>query len=472
MEEELSGTPGSRQSGETGLMRALWVFFSSMKTAIVLLLVLAVASVMGTVVPQGGPPEQYVEQYGRAKAAVILGLSLHDVFRSAWYSALLTLISTNLIVCTVNRFRVSWTRFFRPTVAATVKQIENMQVSERVAFSGSADGARDRAASALRSSGYLVRLDGDCVYGAKGRFGIWGPYLTHLSLLVIFAGYMLGNRLGFEGYALISEGSQVSSYFPADSQEMRPLGFDVKLLDFQIELDKDRSPSAYKSRLEVYEKGRRVVEKTIDVNHPLIYRGITFYQSDFGVDRLVLRVTRPDGGFDRIAVRMETASDAHGKQFVPELVPVEFMTGGRKWSLFVHDFAPDYVGPPRISASSLPVNPAAQVYVNENFEENRSDWKRIGWVSSGNPGEYKGHKVELERVVDYTGLQVASNPALPIVYIGFALMLLGITVSFYVRRSVVRIMTSSERALYIGGSSHTDCEAAQRDVARLTDALK
>lgn len=472
LEDEPNRPAESRQNGEPGLIRALWVFFGSMKTAILLLLILAVASIIGTVVPQGGAPEQYLQQYGPAKAAVIIGLSLHDVFHSAWYSALLTFISINLLVCNVNRFKVSWERFFRPTVTATVAQIENMQMSERVVFRGPADDARDRSASVLQSSGYSVRSAGDCVHGAKGRIAIWGPYLTHLSLLVIFAGYMLGNRLGFDGYAFIPEGSQVSAFFPKDSQEVRQLCFDVKLIDFEIELENGRSPSAYRSRLQIYENGTRVAEKTIDVNHPLTYRGITFYQSDFGVDRLVLKVTRPDGTSDRITVRMETASGPHGKQFVPELVPVAFMTGGEKWSFFVHDFAPDYVGPPRISASSLPVNPAAQVYVNENFEENRGGWKEIGWISNDESGQYKGHRIELERVVDYTGLQVASNPMLPIVYAGFGLILLGITVSFYVRRRVIRVLVSSGLTVHIGGSSHTGSVALERDIARLKDALK
>lgn len=474
MEDELRN-PGANPK-DPGLIKALWVFFSSMKTAIVLLLLLAVGSVVGTVVPQGGPPEMYVQQYGRAKASVITGLGFHDVFHSNWYSFLLAMVSINLLVCSINRFKMAWGRAFRPKVSSRAEQIAGMQVSDRLAAGGPIEDARARAIAALKGARYRVASvmeDGDvCIHAAKGRIGIWGPYLTHLSLLVIFAGYILGNRTGFDGNAFIVEGSRVGTYYPGESGQTRSLGFEVKLVDFRIEHDGSHNPTAYKSRLQVYDKGKLEVEKTIDVNHPLSYRGITFYQSDFGIEGLILKVTRPDGSFSRVPVRIQTQAGPHGKEYIPEMAPVNVQTGGKTWAFFVHNFAPDYVGPPAVNASELPIHPAAEVFVNEHFAEDKGDWRRVGWVSSDSPAEYGGHKVEMEEVVEYTGLQVASNPALPIVYAGFAIMLLGVFAAFYVHHRVIRVRISgSDGSVVFGGASRGEESVMQRDIAHVREAL-
>lgn len=453
------------------LLKALWVFFSSMKTAIILLLVLAVASVIGTVIPQGGSPEMYLQQYGRGKSAVLIGLQLTDVFHSGWYGFLLGMVAANLLVCSINRLKMAWIRAFRPKVISRAEQVATMQVSDTLTFAGSAEEAEGRAASALRRSGYQASIardeDGISVYASKGRLGIWGPYLTHLSMLVIFAGYMLGNRIGFDGFTFIPEGSKVGSYYPKGSEETRDLGFEVKLIDFTIEHDAKHNPTSYKSRLQVFDKGRKVAEKTIDVNHPLSYRGITFYQSDFGVDGLVLKVTGADKSVSRIPVRIQTGVGEFGKEYAPEIVPLPMKTGG---AIFVHGFVPDYIGGAALSASDLPIHPAAQVYINTNFPEKKMDWTPLGWVTADKPVIYDGRKIELERVIDYTGLQVASNPALPVVYAGFALMLLGVFAAFYVHHRVIRVRIT-EAGIAIGGSSRSDTAVIERDISRVRDAL-
>lgn len=473
MEDDLNRQPETTK--DPGLIKALWVFFSSMKTAIVLVLLVALGSVIGTIIPQGGPPEMYIQNYGQAKASLALRFSLDDVFHSSWYAFLLTLICINLTVCSINRFKLAWRRAFQPKLTARSEQILNMQVSEKLALKVPIEDVECKAVSALEEAGYgvtAVEEEGDrCVYATKGRMAIWAPYLTHLSLLVIFAGYILGNGMGFEGFTYIPEGSQTATYYPKASEQERNLGFEVKLLDFTIEYDADHNATAYKSRLQVYDKGKKVAEKTIDVNHPLSYRGITFYQESCGIEGLILKITNPDGGVARVPIRMQTQMGDHGNVYIPELVPVDVKTGGKTWTFCVHGFIPDFV-PPEHSVTDLPINPAAKVFVNERLAEDGTEWHEVGWISAGSPGKYKGHKVELEQVIDYTGLQVASNPALPVVYMGFAIMLIGVFASFYIHHRVIRVRVSaSDRILTIGGSSRADASIMERDIARVRDAV-
>jgi cytochrome c biogenesis protein ResB len=94
----------------------------------------------------------------------------------------------------------------------------------------------------------------------------------------------------------------------------------------------------------------------------------------------------------------------------------------------------------------MPLNPAADILINDRFPEYRGldAWTRLGWVAMSRHANYKGYVVTLERAVDYTMLEVSRNPGLPVVYVGFGLILFGVFVSFYVTHKVVRVSISPQ----------------------------
>lgn len=466
---------------DIGALEALWVFFSSMKTAITLLLILAVASIAGTVIEQNQPAEVYVKAYGENRYAVLKSLGLTDVYHSTWFTILLGLIGVNLAICSINRFGAAWRRTFRPDVAVEPGRVEGMSCSRTFAADGSADDAAGRVVGALRARGYHVtREDGAhrvSVYASRGRISVWGPYLTHLSILVIFVGAILGGVLGFEGFTAIEEGGRVSGYRPDGSEQTRDLGFSVALKSFAIAHDQRRQPTGYKSDLAVYEGERQVARKAIDVNHPLSYKGISFFQSSYGLARMVVTVTGPNGQSERLEFELGSQDTPRGTAYgiVGEtLRQVRF--GDRKLTVFAHNLVPDYVGGKRINASMLPLNPAANVMVNERFPEYKGldAWESLGWLTTGESAEHDGFTVTVEDFVKFTGLQVTSNPALPVVYVGFALMILGVFVSFYVTHRIIRASVSpgpSGASVVVGAQSRAEADTFDKDFERIRGAL-
>lgn len=346
--------------------KALWSFFSSMKTAVVLLLLLAAISILGT----------------------IKRLGMTDLYSSIWYILLLGLISINLAVCSINRFSVTWRH------ARRIQQEQNASLI--------------------------------------GRLGIWGPYLTHLSILVIFAGAILGSRLGFEGYTTIVEGEYTETCLLKDSGQEKNLGFRVMLRKFTIEHDENRNPTGYKSDLVIFNGGKTAAKKIIDVNHPLTYKGVSFFQSDYGLDCIVLKITAPNGETAWIPFSIDTQDGPDGKQYDVETLK-QVRVGGKKLTIFIHNFAPDYVGGEQVNASFMPINPAAQIVLNDQFPEYKGliAWSNLGWFKKSDSKKYKGFTVTMEEIADYTGLQVVKNPGLPIIYAGFGMMLVGVFISFY-----------------------------------------
>jgi cytochrome c biogenesis protein len=442
------------------LLKAFWSFFSSMKTAIGLLLLLALVSVLGTVLED-------------KRGAII--------YHTPWFSAMLAMVGVNLAVCSINRFGLAWKRTFSPNVETDAKAVARMSVSEEVESACSADLAAQKLVSALRQCSYkpLSQSDEDTVsiYASKGWAAIWGPYLTHLSILVIFIGAIFGGIVGTDGGVIIVEGERVNGYFPSKSNTSKPLGFEVALRKFEIKHDGKGNPTAYRSDLQIYDEGKPVAQKIIDVNHPLSYKGMTFYQSDYGLAGLTIKVTTADGGVARIPFEIGVEDRGGAKIYQIAEEPFKtFTLDGKKWTLFVHDLVPDYVGGSELNRSLLPVNVAVNVMLNDRFPEYKGldAWRKIGWVPVSQSVKHQDLTITLDNVVSYTGLQVARNPGLPAIYAGFILMVLGLFMSFYVTRKTIRISISGAAdgsKVAIGATSRAEPSIFEKDFKRLRESI-
>ena len=481
VKEYEAGGESPNRGQEVSFLRSLWVLFSSMKTAIALLLVLAAASVLGTVIEQNAMSSEYVRAYGPTKYAIFRALGLTDLYHSNWYRLLLALVATNLTVCSINRLGGILRRASSSETAVEPGRIERMQRSEKLSSAGTVESVTEKVARALKAGSYRVMQShsGDAVVmrATRGGLSAWGPYLTHLSILVIFAGAIAGNILGFNGYTDITEGQSVETYYGRNNEQRLPLGFSVELRDFRIEQDASGNPTAYKSDLAVYDRGKLVARKVIDVNHPLTYKGVSFFQSSYGLAPLVVGITAPDGEKARVAFELQTQPGPRGMQHVIAGEPFkQIELAGKLLTVFVHNFSPDHGGGEAASESSLAPSPAINVMINDRLPEYKGldAWSRLGWVTRSAPVTYKGFAVTLEEVLDYTGLQVSKNPGLPVVYAGFGLLLAGVFLSFYVVHRVVRVRIQPSKegaAVLVGATCRGGPLVFDRDFKRLHDAL-
>lgn len=450
---------GSPEEREIGAMEALWALFSSMKTAIWLLLILAVASIAGTVIEDR------------------MGISIYG---QPWYAVLLVLVGLNLAVCSVNRFNLVWRRFTHPVVVVTPQQVAAMETTASLTVPAAQETAADYASKALHSRMFKVSRetsgDGICIYAVKGRAGFWGPHVTHVSLLVIFIGAVYGHLLGSEGYTTIQENGRTQGYYPTGQQVKTPLGFDVALKSFTIKHDSKHNPIGYKSDLEVYDGGKLVDHKVIDVNHPLTYKGLSFYQADYGLSTLVVRITAPNGQELRIPYQIHQEDTAQGRTYsVAENTVTGFTLAGKKLTILVHKLVPDYMGEGQ-NGTMLPLNPAVEVMLNDRYPEYKGmeAWTLLGWMTESQTAKYKGFTVTIEKIVSYTGLQVSHNPGLPVVYLGFGLMILGVILSLYMSPKIIRVLltpATQGTAVAVGSTAPQMPGNPDKDIQRLTQAL-
>ena len=152
-------------------MRSAWKFLSSVKLAIVLIILLTVASIVGTLIPQGRSLAEYSARYG-SLSGLFMALRLTRLYQSAWYLALLLLFAANTIVCTISRFGPKWRRAFRPAPEAEAKSVASMRASARFRLPLTLAAARDRVAGRLKARRYRLdesARDGKTVILARKR---------------------------------------------------------------------------------------------------------------------------------------------------------------------------------------------------------------------------------------------------------------------------------------------------------------
>lgn len=393
----------------------IWDFLCSLKLTIILLLLLALTSIIGTVIQQNAPAADYIREYGQANYELFKALQFTNMYSSSWFIGILALFSVNLICCSINNFPRVWKFVKEPMKIpgpATLKGAAN-----RAEFSSSEDkGAiAERLIPVLKkefSKPILTKQD-DKIYlfAQKGIYSRFGAYMTHLSILIIMAGAITGNIWGYKAYVNIAEGSSINQVRSRADGEMIPLGFTVRCDDFDVSFyGNSQRPKDYNSDLVVLDQGKEVRKKTIEVNDPLTYKGITFYQSSYG----------PAGdAFFKVRVT-DNASGEVIEVNAPQGRPVELPNG---YSFAVTNFTQNdrNFGP----AMQLRVNAPDGVRGNpfvvwQNYPQ--FDVKRDGIFSFALLGFEQPQ---------YTGLQVTKDPGVNIVWLGCFLLIFGSLSAFF-----------------------------------------
>jgi cytochrome c biogenesis protein len=263
----------------------LWDFFCSLKLTISLLISLALTSIIGTILPQGPLPPQYVATTSAMKLQIYGKLGFFDMYHSWWFIALLYIFSLNLISCSIKRLPHVFKFISEPVLVLGESMRNSFSQKKEITFSASADTAKAKLTEFLSNEfapPVINEHSGDIhLFSQKSAWSRLGVYVVHLSILVIFVGAIIGSLFGFKGFTNIAEGTGVATI---DGQNGRPipLGFEVFCEKFDLTLYSNGAPKEFKSTLTIKENGKTVpgYEKVkVIVNQPLTYKGFTFYQS-------------------------------------------------------------------------------------------------------------------------------------------------------------------------------------------------
>lgn len=457
----------------------IWDMFASVKLAVVIFSLIALTSMVGTVLEQQVEPEKNIKvltklfgighEAAHSLLDVLDKLEFTDMYHAWWFLALLLLFAANLIICSLDRIpRVI--KLVREKVhAMPLDYIEKVSIKKTFSKKEKASHMKELAVSSLNSLGFKplesTGEQGTQLYAEKGNFTRLGVYITHLSILIILAGAILGLLFGYNAVLNLPEG-EVSSFAYKDRETKIPLGFDLRCDNFEVEYYPGSDmPKAYRSWLTVLKNGKEVLKKSIVVNDPLTYDGITFYQSSFG--------TVPSGTENGVIVLRVVSSSGQAEQ-INTKVGGSFTIPGTSVTGRITNFSPalsiDQTGKAYTYGESM-TNPA--IYV-EFSEAGKS-----GWILKRYPQTWSlsdGNRVEFLDYwgVEYTGMQVRKDPGVLIVYLGCFLMAIGLYMTFFMSHRRVWINISEEKSnvkVLIGASVNKNKAAFEGKIEKLVGML-
>ena len=266
-----------------------WRLFTSVRFAILLISVLAFGGFLGLIFSQvpieisGSPPDvaTWVEQEARPRyqnfTNVLHMLGLFDVFHSPWFRATLVLLTTAIVICTLNRFPA----IYQSTVKAKPTVPEGFMRSAKYRGELTLTAGPDALVSELKKRGYrLTRtLEGEKLHLYADKNG-WAKYMTfvsHLGLLAFMFGGMMTNLAGYQRFLVIPNGQSQPIYSVYHPDQMQ-----VVNKNFTVEHYPDGRPKDYYSDLVIYKGGEEVASGRIRVNTPMDYGDFRFHQNSFG----------------------------------------------------------------------------------------------------------------------------------------------------------------------------------------------
>ncbi|MEE8598062.1 MAG: cytochrome c biogenesis protein ResB, partial [Dehalococcoidales bacterium] len=264
----------------------------------------------------------------------------------------------------------------------------------------------------LRVRGYRTRAESDenNVYIAadKNRYYRLGTYFSHFSLILFVLAFITGSYFGFR-----------DSDFTVPVGTNREVGYDtglsLKLISFVDEYYDNGMPKDYRSQVVLYEKGQSVKQALIRVNHPLVYKGVRFYQAYFG-----------------LAVKM-LVRDENGRDIFNDNVPLDSSCYIQGYEYYEGLFdLPEAGLSIRLISSAVnadaPMIPVGQLAVDVRQGNEHID---LGLVELGTPSVVGGLEFTFLKESKYSGFQVSRDPTNMLIWIASTLFIIGICAVLY-----------------------------------------
>ncbi|NLU80169.1 cytochrome c biogenesis protein ResB [Micromonospora sp. HNM0581] len=311
-----AGLPRRRGNPLLALLRNSWRQLTSMRTALVLLFLLAVAAIPGSVLPQRGVNPEDVRDFYTANpdlAPLLDRVGAFEAFSSVWFSAIYLLLFTSLIGCITPRLR-DHVRALRARPPAVPKRLERLP--QHVVLPAS-EGGTAAVAEMLRRRRWRVAVRGDEVSAEKGYLKETGNLIFHTSMVLVLIGVALGSWYGWHGNRLLVAGAdQVFCNTRQQYAEFR-LGprvgddlprFCLQLDEFDARFLPNGQASSFNAKVTVDENGGAARQEEFSVNSPLRLDGANVYLLGHGYVPLI-RYTDRFGGIQTSTVPFLTTGD-------------------------------------------------------------------------------------------------------------------------------------------------------------------
>ena len=400
----------------------------NLQFAIILLLLIASFSSIGTFIEQGKDVSFYELNYPNLKPLLgfinvrfILLLGLDHVYTTWWFILNILLFVISLFSCTLIRqlpslkFSRLW-RFYD-----TYESMNKFNVKMKID-----DASLAKLAFQLKSNNYNVVQEGDSIYAYKGLIGRISPVIVHASIILVLFGSVIGSASGFMTQELVPTNTlfHLRNIISSGPFSNVPQDLEGYVKDFKIAYSEEGVIDQFYSDLSILDTNVSLLNsKTIYVNEPLRYKGIVFYQTDWGITSLNLTVDS-DKLIELPLTLVDTSSN---NRFWISNLSQSTSFGIENALLILQDLTG------RFSLYDSNKNIIAELKVGEVFLLN-------------------GHSLRITNIVPSTGLQVKSDPGTLFVYLGFFMLMISTLLSYVSYSQIWAFKDTSN--LYVAGQTN------------------
>ena len=391
--------------------------FTDLKFALIILILIAFASSLGSFIEQDEIPSFYEETYPISKpiygfitSNFILTLGIDHIYRVWWFLLLLIILGISLISCTITRqfplfltskdyiFKKEKKSFFNLPFFVKIKNI--YYIKEFILIK-------------LQKMNFYIYQNKFLSYAYKGLIGRISPIIVHFSLILILLGSSLGAFQNFKAQELLPKGELFHIQNPIHVGWVTNLpNLNIRVNDFWVEYEKNKIHQFY-SHLSVLDNfGNEIKEQTISVNNPLRYKQIDFYQSDWNL----------------LGVRIKNEETKK----IYEFPLFSLKTNSKIWITWIKESEKNY---------SL---------VFDQFQNNFLLYDEKGeFLKLKNIGENINNKYTVLDIIPSTGLLIKYDPSISLIYLGFGILMLTTCLS-YLPYTQIWIF-QNQKNLWIGG---------------------
>ncbi|MER6061884.1 cytochrome c biogenesis protein ResB [Streptomyces sp. NPDC001792] len=279
--EELSAAPGL---GVIGWARWFWRQLTSMRVALLLLLLLSLGAIPGSLIPQSGADLNKVDDFRKAHktlAPIYDKLGLFHVYSSVWFSAIYILLFVSLVGCIVPR---TWQFVgqLRGRPPGAPRRLTRLPAYTTWRTTAEPEQVREAALALLKKRRFRAHIAGDAVAAEKGYVRELGNLAFHIALIVLLIAFASGQLYKSDGTKLMVEGDGFSNALPMyddfksgslfQNDDLVPFSFDLKDFKgtYEVSGPNKGTPRTYQAKID-YTEGAYGKQKstTIKVNQPL-----------------------------------------------------------------------------------------------------------------------------------------------------------------------------------------------------------
>ena len=398
--------------------------FADLRFSILILLLISFCSIAGTIIEQDQPIEIYKMNYPTTNPVFgvfswdrILQLGLDHVYTTWWFLSLIFLFGSSLTLCSFLQQLPSLKIARRCQFFRTLNPFSRLKLStilENYSF--------NKILFRIKEQQYSIFQQKNMIYCYKGLIGRIAPIIVHFSIILILIGTIFGSLFGFKAQEIIpkTENFHIQNILTNGPASIIP-NTSARVNDFWITYTKTKTVSQFYSDISILTSySNEIVQKTISVNYPLIYKNIYYYQTDWNL----------------IGLRFKN----YLNQIFEYPLINSFETQNKVWLTW-------------ISENSFSQN--GIIIVIDNLEGYCSIYTAAGtFLGNLELNETIGLNQPLTflEILSSTGIQIKTDPGIPIIYLGFFFLMLSTLIS-YITYSQIWMIKKNHK-IFIGGTTN------------------